>query len=144
MKRLVMVADLVRLRMFRIVRERRGHRTRNLLEVVVPQPELGERSADDSGPEQAACFSRGDDGMAERKGRELVAEQEGRQLGALRRGIENRLEAEDCDSWNLVVPASIRSPLLGGMSLQALERLTQVVEANLTKWPLEKLRERFM
>lgn len=144
MKRLVIVADLGRLRMFRVVRDRRGHRVRNLLEVTVPQPAVGGRSVYESVTDQSGRFPGGGGGMEHGEARELESEQECRKVGALRAEIEALLETEDCDSWNLAVPAPIRSRLLAGMSLQSLERLTKVVDADLTKWPLEKLRERFV
>lgn len=144
MKRLVIVADLGRLRMFRVVREGRGHRSRKLTEVKVPQPAPGGRSVHENVTDQAGRFPRGGSGMARGEAHELEAEQERRKVGALRGEIEALLEAEGCDSWNLAVPPSIRSRLLGGMSLQVLERLTRVVDADLTKWPLEKVWERFV
>ena len=82
--------------------------------------------------------------MGHGEAHEFESEQERKKVGVLRNEIEALLEAEECDSWNLAVPASIRSRLLGGMSMQILERLTQVVDADLTKWPLEELRERFV
>jgi hypothetical protein len=144
MKRLVIVADLGRLRMFRVVRDRRGHRARNLMEVKVPQPVGEGRSVYEKVTDQAGRFPRGGGGMAYGEAHEMEAEQERKKVRALRREIEALLEAEECDSWNLAVPASIRSMLLGGMPLQVLERLTRVVDADLTKLPLEKLRERFV
>jgi len=144
MKRLVIVADLGRLRMFRVVRDGRGHRAKNLVEVKVPQPEPGLHSVFETVTDQAGRFPRGGSGMARGDAHEMEAEQERRKVGALRGEIEALLEAEECDSWNLAVPASIRPRLLAEMSLQVLERLTNVVDADLTKWPLEKLRERFV
>ena len=144
MKRLVIVADLGRLRMFRVVRDRRGYRERNLLEVKVPQPVAGARSVYESVTDQAGRFPRGGGGMAHGEAHEMEAEQERKKVQALVQGIESILESEECDSWNLAVPQAIRSSLLSGVSLQMLERLTRVVDADLTKHSLEKLRERFV
>lgn len=143
MKRVVIVADMGRLRMFRVVRDRRGHRTRNLVEVKVPQPVIGMRSVYEEVTDQAGRFPAGGSGMSHGEPHDRETELDRRKVQALGCEIEALLETEACDSWNLVVPPAIRSRLLEGLSLQCLELLTQVVDADLTKWPLEKLRERF-
>lgn len=144
MKKVVIVADMGRLRMFRVVRDRRGHRARHLVEVKVPQPVVGMRTVYGEVTDQAGRFPSGGAGMSHGEPHDMESELDRRKVQALGGEIEALLESEACDSWNLAVPPAIRSRLLSGLSLQMLELLTLVVDADLTKWPLEKLRERFV
>ncbi len=81
--------------------------------------------------------------MGHGEAHEMEAEQERKQVQALGEEIEALIEAEDCDSWNLALPSALRARVMDNLSMGVLERLTRVVDADLTKWPLEKLRERF-
>jgi hypothetical protein len=98
--------------------------------------------------DQAGRFGRGnpvgfETGMSAGEENHLKAEMERSALKKIAARIESVLEAEGRPTWILAAPKSLLARLQKILSAAARKTLASTVGADLTRWPLAKMEERF-
>lgn len=120
----------------------------HLLEEPAESSKEHVKSMQETVTDQAGRFGRGspvgfETGMSAGEENHLKAEMERSALKKIAARIESVLEAEDYPAWILAAPKSQLARLRKILSATARDALVSTVGADLTRWPLAKMEERF-
>lgn len=120
----------------------------HLLEEPAESAKEHVKSMQETVTDQSGRFGRGSQvglatGMSNGEEHHLKAEMERNALKKIAARIESVLEAEGRPTWILAAPKSLLARLQKILSAAARKTLASTVGADLTRWPLAKMEERF-
>lgn len=148
-EKLVIIADLGRMRAFQVRRRGDDPREQDHLKEVadahfedVGSP-IRETVTDQSGRFGQHGVAGGAGGMSAGEEHNVESERERDALERLAAKIADVVEDEAADAWLLAAPQSILAALQASLPPSCRQKLTSTLGADLTKVPVAKLEERF-
>jgi len=149
MSKMIIVADLGRLRVLAEKEEFSPTGPRlHLAELSSEELDSKPQPIHDVVTDQQGRFGKGDGGQNPGAGiaenHQLESELENRSVKALAQKIDGVIADHAPSSWTLVAPANELKHIESQLGAESKRRLGDTVGADLTKWPLAKLEERFM